>query len=156
MCLALEGVQISKCQPLLVKGFRSAPWKVLQNLYFNLSYFEFSVLIFGSWKREVFSADTKRDLGEVVCFIQHRTFNLLCLICRSLKFIELSFHLVALTSAQAPLPTISQDHMLMHDPFSLLFNQPAHVIVSQHYSFKFLPLRCAIWKYVYLQTRKRT
>lgn len=38
--LALEGVHIPKCQPLLAKGFRSAPNKVLQNLYLNLSYFE--------------------------------------------------------------------------------------------------------------------
>lgn len=105
---------------------------------------KFSALIFGSLKREVLSADTKRDLGEAVCFIQRGTFNLLCLICRSLKFIELFFHLIALTSAQGPLPMISQDHMLMQDPASLLLNQPAHVIASQHYSLSFLTFSCAI------------
>lgn len=72
--------------------------------------------------------EMKTDLGESVCFIQHRTFNLLCVICRSLKFIELCFQLTALTSAQAPLPMTSQDHV--HDPVSMLLNQPAHVIAS--------------------------
>ena len=78
ICPVLEGLPIVNCQSLIVMDFRTAPHNVLQNLYLNLSILKFSGLMFGSLKREKFSANTKRYLGEALHFNEHRTCNLVC------------------------------------------------------------------------------
>ena len=131
--------------------------------YLHLSMLKFSLFIFGTLERKVFSADTKRELSESVCFIQHITFDLLYLWSErrwTLFFFPDWLYCVQIKPCgwciwvitALLLITSKESHANVLSGFFTLKSTQKNEL--QYYPFSFLTWSCIVWTCVCPQTRR--